>query len=299
MPVLTNADRTVLRLLRPLPAPIFTYLVHFWLFHERPSFKNPVTFTERVHAKKLFNRDPLLTLTADKFTARQYAAQRAGPELLTELYAVADDPADLDYNKLPSSFVAKATHGNEANLIVHDKRELDWQAATIQMRQWLKTNWYRYNKEWAYRNIPPRILVEEFLNDNGQPPLDYKFFVFSGRVRMLQVDVGRFTRHERSLFDENGRPLAVACRFPRPATIPHLPSRFVEMKLKAEQLGADFQFARIDLYQYRDRIVFGEITHYPGGGSELFEPREFDVALGDVWGHGRALPERFYHAPKA
>jgi len=62
----------------------------------------------------------------------------------------------------------------------------------------------------------------------------------------------------------------------------------------AEQLAAEFEFARVDLYQYGSRVVFGEITHYPEGGSALFEPREFDRALGEMWKSGRALPEHFY-----
>lgn len=294
MSVLSTTDRAVLLLLRPLPAPIFTYLIHVWLFHERPSFRKPLTFTERVHAKKLFNRDQLLTMTADKYAVREYVARRVGVELLTTLMAVADDPADLDYEKLPTSFVVKATHGNNANLIVRDKRSLDWTATIVKIRRWLKINWYRYNKEWSYRNIPPRIIVEELLDDDGHSPTDYKFFVFSGKVRLVQVDLGRFTRHQRSLFDENWRSLAVSYRFPRPAALPAMPSRFAEMKATAERLAAEFEFARVDLYQYRDRVLFGEITHYPEGGSALFEPRKFDRALGDVWGYGDPLPEHFY-----
>ena len=202
MSTLSSTDRAVLRLLRPLPPRTFTFLSHVWLFHNLPSFHHPATFTERVHAKKLFDRNPLLTITADKYAVRDFVCQRIGVQHLTTLFGVALDPVDLHYDRLPRSFVAKASHGNNATLIVRDKASLDWAGAKTTMRRWLDNNWYRYNKEWAYLNIPPRIIVEEFLDDCGQPPPDYKFFVFSGKVRLVQVDVARFTRHQRSLFDD-------------------------------------------------------------------------------------------------
>jgi hypothetical protein len=167
MPVLTATDWAVLRALHPLPARSFTFLSHLWLFHELPSFRHPRTFTELVHAKKLFDRDQLLTITADKYAVREYVADRVGAEHLVPLIAVVDDPARLDLGSLPDSFVVKATHGNNATLIVRDKTCLNWPASMNAMRNWLDDNWYRYNKEWAYRDIPARLVVEEFLDEGG------------------------------------------------------------------------------------------------------------------------------------
>ena len=298
MAILTTSDWAVLRLLRPLPARPFTYLSHLWLFHRPPSFRHPRTFTEHVHAKKLFDRNPLFTLTADKYAVRDYVAERVGAEHLVPLIAAVENPDDLDFDKLPLAFVAKASHGNNATLIVRDKSRLDWAASVKTMRRWLGDNWYCYNKEWAYLNIPPRVVVEEFLDEDGHPPADYKFFVFSGKARLIQVDTGRFTGHRRNLFDENWRSLAVALRFPRPPSPPPRPAHLPEMLSIAERLGKDFTFARVDLYQYRGRVFFGEITHYPGGGSEDFDPLEFDHALGELWRSGQAIPERFYDSPR-
>jgi hypothetical protein len=296
--MLTTSDWAVLRLLRPLPARPFTYLSHLWLFHRPPSFRNPETFTEHVHAKKLFDHNPLYTLTADKYAVRDHVAERVGAEHLTRLFDAVKDPADIDLDQLPSAFVAKASHGNNATLIVRDKARLDWTESVKMMRRWLGDNWYRYNKEWAYRHITPRVIVEEFLDDDGQPPTDYKFFVFSGKARLIQVDLGRFTRHRRNLFDENWRSLAVTYRYPRPPEPPPKPARLPEMLAIAERLGEGFSFARIDLYQYRGRLLFGEITHYPEGGSAPFDPPEFDRALGEVWRSGQPIPERFYDSPR-
>ena len=294
MPILTASDWAVLRLLRPLRARSFTYLSHVWFFHRLPSFRLPQTFTERIQAKKLFDHNPLFTITADKYAVRNYVAERIGTAHLIPLIRAVNDPTDLDLRLLPDSFVAKAAHGNNATLFVHNKASLDWDACKQTMRRWLEVNWYHYNKEWAYRNIPPRIVIEELLDEDGQSPTDYKFFVFSGKVRMIQVDIARFSQHQRNLFDDNWRSLAVSYRHPRPAVAPPKPTHLLEMTAIAEELGKDFEFARIDLYQHGNRVLFGEITHYPEGGSAPFSPTDFDLALGEVWHSGQMLPERFY-----
>lgn len=46
----------------------------------------------------------------------------------------------------------------------------------------------------------------------------------------------------------------------------------------AQELVLGFEFARVDLYQYRGQVLFGEVTHYPEGGSAPFDPRDFDRA---------------------
>jgi hypothetical protein len=51
----------------------------------------------------------------------------------------------------------------------------------------------------------------------------------------------------------------------------------------AEKLSEDFPFARIDLYNIQGRIVFGEITFYPGSGFHNFTPDSFDFELGSHW----------------
>ena len=48
----------------------------------------------------------------------------------------------------------------------------------------------------------------------------------------------------------------------------------------AEKLSEGFPYARVDLYNIRGRIVFGEITFYPWSGYVKFTPDAFDFELG-------------------
>jgi hypothetical protein len=67
-------------------------------------------------------------------------------------------------------------------------------------RAWLDQSFYEQTREWAYKNVEPRIVVEEFIDDGtGAAPNDYKLFVFDGAVELIQVDTARFTGHPRRL----------------------------------------------------------------------------------------------------
>ena len=51
----------------------------------------------------------------------------------------------------------------------------------------------------------------------------------------------------------------------------------------ARKLAQGFDYIRIDLYAFADKIYIGEMTHYPGSGMEKFTPIEFDFELGKLW----------------
>jgi hypothetical protein len=55
----------------------------------------------------------------------------------------------------------------------------------------------------------------------------------------------------------------------------------------AEQIGEDFSYVRVDLYEISGCVKFGEMTFYPGAGLERLSP-EFDELLGMQW----SIPER-------
>ena len=90
-----------------------------------------------------------------------------------------DDADDIDPAALPDAFVIKATHGSGWNLIVPDKSALDWGDAKRSLQNWLARNYYAHKREWQYRDIPPRLIVEEFLDPGGGAiPSQYQFFCF-------------------------------------------------------------------------------------------------------------------------
>jgi glycosyltransferase involved in cell wall biosynthesis len=270
------------RLLVYLPDGMFI-LLRFILHHGYvPSLRSPKTFNEWVNSKVLFDRNPLMTLTADKYAVRSYVKERCGAKILVPLLQAADRAEEINFGKLPRQFVLKATHGSGLVEIVKDKSLINEDATRARLDAWLDVNFYEVHREWQYKDIPRRIIVEEALLDSrNQPPPDFKFYVFRGVVRMIHVDVGRFFEHRRSLFDREWRLLNVSYGYPV-AGDQRKPHKLDEMIAIAEKLGKEFLFVRVDLYQYNNCAYFGEITHTPGAGLEIFSPQDFDRALGDL-----------------
>jgi len=51
----------------------------------------------------------------------------------------------------------------------------------------------------------------------------------------------------------------------------------------ASTLAADFDFVRVDLYNIRGQVRFGEITFTPTAGLLPLQPAAWDLILGQQW----------------
>jgi hypothetical protein len=253
-------------------------------FGYSPSLDAPRTFNEKLLKKLLTDHRALLTIAADKIASRDYVAARVGREVLPTVYATFARGADIPWDDLPSRFVLKANHGSGMLKIVQDKTTVDRAAVTRAADSWLRTNYYTRTREWAYKNIPPVLFAEEFLGTDTVPE-DFKFFVFGGRAKYLQVDIDRFTgptSHKRNLYDRHGSLLDATYIYPMDRSFV-LPAGVDRMWDIAEAMGRDFDFIRVDLYLVDGAVKFGELTNYPDAGKGLFTPRELDRILGDCW----------------
>jgi hypothetical protein len=271
---------------------------------------HPQTYTDKLRWRMAYDRRPMLTMFADKVAVRDYVADRIGDEHLTTLHGVHVSAAAVDWAALPREYVCKASHGSGAVVLVRDAapegaqlpastRFVGWDrfdvrpGPTVPPRLWdLITKWMTLNfeygpgrlPEWAYRDIPPRVLFEELLTGpDGNVPNDYKFYTFDGTVRLVQVDTDRFGHHAREYLNRDGSPSIVIPELGVPDS-PLQPSdalpRMVEL---AEELARGVDFVRVDLYDVGDRIVFGELTNYPGAAVERWEPESVEIELGSYW----------------
>jgi hypothetical protein len=249
-------------------------------FGKRPDLDHPTGFNEKILSKILNDRRAYLTLFADKLRVRDYV-RRVAPALhLPRLYGWSDRAEGLPFDELPDAFVLKANHGSGWNLLVADKTSVGRADLAKLARKWLRSDFTIVGREWAYRNVRRAVYAEELLRaDGGGLPPDYKLFVFGGKVRIVQVDSDRFTRHMQVLYDEHwnriegtvaglqGPPL------PRPVSLP-------VMVDAAEKLSAGVDFVRVDLYEIGGDAYFGELTSSPNKGMSPFRPASLDAQLG-------------------
>jgi hypothetical protein len=252
---------------------------------EYPRLVRPRTFNEWILRRKVFDRRPILTQLTDKFAVRHYVAQRLGPEILPAVYSINSNPAGIPFADLPQRFVVKPTHGSGWVRIVLDKAALDIEELVNTCNHWLKSSYYNRTRERQYRRIPPRIIVEEFIDDgSGAAPMDYKFFTFHGKVHLIQIDGFRFTHHRCALYDRDWRDTGARVQMDRFEGSIREPPNLGLMLQTAERLGAEMDFVRVDLYDVGSRIYFGEMTTTPGGGFIRFDPYAMDEHLGRLWG---------------
>jgi hypothetical protein len=289
-PELTPARRRARKLWRRmrsvaalLPPMGFQWLRHL-VWHGTPlPVSRPKTLTHRLFLKMARDRNPLLTVTSDKLAVRDYVETRLGPGYLPELYGVLDSPDELHGLALPSRYVVKATHGSGMTALVTADDPATRTAIAKRARKWLAYPYWRKNGEWGYRDVRPRLIVEEFLDvGGGEVPPDWKWLCFGGRAALVQVDFNRFTGHTRNFYDPGGTPVALRMYYP-PGPDIELPPTFGAMRAVAERLAREFDFVRVDLYALGERLIVGELTHYPTGGNKSFEPPEWDARLGALW----------------
>ena len=267
------------------------------------TLRRPRAWSEMLAARNLRPVDPLVRLTADKYAVRAHVADRVGEQYLIPLLQVADRAEDVDLAALTGPCVIKGAHGCNMTLLLPDPAAADPDVVRATIREWLDTDFYESGwRESPYRGMPRRVVVEEFIGDGRTPPSDYKFFMFHGEAAVVVVDQDRFAAHTSTLLTPDWRPFDISGRFAFADPLPVKPPNYAEMLDVARKLSTDFDFVRIDLYNVDGRIYFGEITHYPGGGLVRLQPREFDLALGELWRAGTPIPERFVkpraaHAP--
>ena len=256
----------------------------YWLFKGRPChLEAPRTMTEKIHWLKLYDSTPLKGRLADKFLVREWVADTVGEEYLVPLLGVWDSPDEIDFASLPTSFVLKATHGSGWNILVLDKSALDEEWARGRLREWLGLRQaMKGGFELHYEYCEPRIVCERFLRDGTGGLRDYKFMVFDGVVQFAFTVDRRAGLAMRGTYlpDWTRAPFEYTCEAVRAPDVPP-PSGLETMLRLASRLGKGFACARVDFYQVRGRVYFGEITFTDADGLSEFAPARYNRIFGD------------------
>ena len=250
-----------------------------------PNIKKPKTFNEKIIHRKLMEYNACYCDLADKWSVRTYIETKIGKGYLSDVYQIIDKVDQLVLSALPDRFVAKPTHQSGAVWLCDSKENLDYNKLSCTVNRWLNSSYGRDAGEYWYAEMTPRVIIEEYLG-NGIPR-DYKFFTFCGRVRAIQVDIDRFSRHTRNYYTTDWELMPFTCIYPNNSIKSEKlrPARLEEMIEIAGILGEGHDFVRVDLYYLDevDRIVFGELTFSPEAGNGRFTPGSYDLEIGKYW----------------
>ena len=276
--------------LRFLPDKTFLKIKYKRAMKKKLNLKNPTTYNEKLQWLKLqwlklHDRKPIYTDMVDKYEAKKYVAERIGEEYIIKTLGVWNSFDEIDFDALPERFVLKCTHDSGGLVIVKDKSKLDKESAKEKISECLKRKFYYAGREWPYKNVKPRIIAEEYMEDSKTAELrDYKFFTFGGVAKALFIASERQKEDEETkfdFFDMDYNHLPVKNGHPNAAVPPEKPATFEKMRELAEKLSEGIPHLRVDFYEVDGKIYFGELTFSHWSGMVPFEPEEWDKTFGD------------------
>ena len=279
-----------------MPDEPYLKLKYWACMGKRLNLRDPKTFNEKIQWLKLHDRKPEYTIMVDKYEAKKYVADRIGEEYIIPTLGVWDRFDDIDFSKLPEQFVLKCTHDSGGLSICRDKATFDIDSAREKINRSLKRKYFLQSREWPYKDVKPRIIAEQYMEDRSTQELrDYKFFCFDGVAKALFIASDRQKRGEDTKFDFYDiefRHLPFTNGHPNADVNPQKPKKFQEMIQLAEKLATGFPHLRVDFYEVNGVAYFGELTFSHWSGFQPFVPEEWDTTFGN-W---IKLPDNFGEA---
>lgn len=267
-----------------VPDELHLKIMYRILIGSKLDFKNPKTFNEKLNWLKLHDRNPLYNILVDKLAVKQWVADRIGAEYVLPTYASWSTTEDIEIDQLPNQFVLKTNHDSGGVVICRDKNTFNLKAARKKLKGHLKRNYFWWTREWPYKDIVPKVMAEEYLEDEGQESglIDYKVTCFGGIPKLVEVHRGRFGNHTCNYYDERWNPVKIdwAGIPASPEEVPR-PVNLKRMLDLSSRLSEGIPQIRCDWYVLGERLVFGELTLFNGAGLDPIDACN-DAYLGSL-----------------
>lgn len=261
-------------------------MYYYVIMGKKLNLSNPKTFNEKLQWLKINNKNSNYTELVDKYLVKEYISNKLGKEYVIKTLGVYNCFDEINFEKLPEKFVIKCTHDSGGIVVVRNKKELNIKEARKKITKCLKRNFYYIGLEYPYKDVVPKIIVEEYMEDKNQNLLiDYKFFCFNGEPKFFSVSQG-MEDHSTSLMsylDLEYNTLPFIRKDYKPFDcLPTKPKNFDKMIDISKKLSKDMIFVRVDLYEINQKIYFSELTFFPSGGTNFFNPEDADAKLGNL-----------------
>ena len=255
-----------------------------------PDFCSPKSFNEKVTARMIFERSPLFTKLADKCAVRQLVSAKVGDAYFVPLIGIYKCIDEIDFNLLPNQFVLKCTHDSGSAMVCRDKSKFSVEAATAKIKNHLKMNMYFRKREWHYKDICPKVLVEEYVELYVDPTSQSsittcRVHCFEGRPEYLEIDVQDAQGNDYSnMYDTQWtlQPFRVDLKDNSPSALA-APKQLQEIIKLSEKLCFAYGYCRVDFLLSQDHVYFSKITLTPNAGRMVITPVEWDLKLGSLW----------------
>lgn len=242
--------------------------VYFHHTKHFPDLKNPQTWGEKLLWLNEYWQPEVKALCADKYLVREYVERKGCSNILIPLLGVWKDANDIDFEDLPDKFVLKCNHGCAMNILVPDKSQLDKNEAVRQLNEWLKVDLGKISGEHHYSRIKPMIIAEAFLPVEKEiDVVDFKIHCFNGEPKFIGVCYDRdpITHSSKGLIYSPQWERMMILQGDDESLVYPQPERLNDMLEISKKLSKDAPYVRVDLYNIKDQIFFGELTFTPDG----------------------------------
>ena len=269
--------------MRYIPDKLYIQIYYFAHFKKFCNLKNPKTYNEKLNWLKIHDHNPLYPSIVDKYEAKKYVANIIGEQYIIPTLGVWASFDEIDFDALPNQFVLKCTHDSEGLVIVKDKTTMNKTAAKEKIEAALRQNFYYIGREWPYKDVKPRIIAEQYMEDHVDGELrDYKFFCFGGEPKAMFVASDRASDHVKfDYFDLDFNHLDIKQKYPHAEKPLRRPVTFDQMIELSKILSKGFPHVRVDFYEVDGHLYFGELTFYHFSGFMPFEPANWDTIFGE------------------
>ena len=269
-----------------LPDSILLRIMYWARFSKKLNLVKPGSYNEAIQYLKIHDRNPYYTTIVDKYSVRDMIREAIGERYLVPLIGIYNSFDEIEWEKFPQRFILKCTHGTHCSMICMDKRKFNYAKAKQNITAWLKHNYYYDAREWPYKEVVPRVMVERLVDlPEEQELLDIKVMCFGGKPAFIVVHrniTNEEAIHTINLFTTNWTPINVEWDSLRYDGIIKRPNQLDRILKLAEKLSAGYPHIRVDFMLCGDELYFGELTLYPGAGFKPFSSEAFDKKVGKL-----------------
>lgn len=283
---------------------IILWLVHVWVMVRQPGIwlrvvrrtrgpgmprpysAFPLTANEKYSWRKIFDHDPRFVVLSDKQAAKEWVARHGFDVSVPKTLWCGTDAREMPETVLNGDVVIKATHGWRMNIFVkngtHDHAQLREEAGSF-----LEMAHGRDQFEWAYCNVPRRLLAEEMIRPASGELLDLKLYTFGPHVEQVVLISESEQGRAGAIWepDAEGRfqmleiKTAISDRIDRRP----LPDCIGQALKVAAEIGAEFDHLRVDFLTDGSVLYLGEITVYNLAGHAYPHGDIVDTTLNRSW----------------
>jgi len=260
------------RLVFHLPHEVAHNIIYRSYFGKSLDLKNPRDLNEKIHWLVIHKFGELEARLLDKYLVKEYLADLNISDLhIAKLYGVYDRIENIDLDMLPERFVLKTTHGCCDKVICLNKTIFNFESFKKGLQKSLKREMSKETCEYFSLPVKKAIICEEYLDDGELIyPIDYKFHCFNGKTKIVMVATDREYQTKFSIYDISWNKLDWVTDNYKEYREIEKPVNFERMIEIAEELSKPFLFVRIDLYNIKGMIYFGEFTFTPADGNIMY-----------------------------